>query len=213
MAGRVFLLRPIYDAINKIQKEVESRGGSLAISSVSKVVRRLEEDLIVGRTKGEIRLLQPDKLLDRIAGEYQKQASRRTYTGRTNDGVKHLVSKFLALAQRSGIRMALTGSSSVSHYAVMAREEMVSIYCTDIASLMNSPQDKGFLQETDRFANVELLETTDDLLYFDTREDRGIPWASPIQTYVELMAGDKRDRETAAQVRKTVLQQAAISRA
>ena len=59
------------------------------------------------------------------------------------------------------------------------------------------------LEETSRFANIELLETDENFVYFDARDDLV---ASPVQTYLELMQGDKRERETAEQLRKTILQ-------
>jgi len=58
---------------------------------------------------------------------------------------------------------------------------------------------------TDRFPNVELIETDDETVYFDAREDTEFWWVSPVQVYLELMAGDKRDRETAEQVSSFIL--------
>ena len=59
------------------------------------------------------------------------------------------------------------------------------------------------LEETSRFANIELLETDENFVYFDARDDLV---ASPVQTYLELMQGGKREQETAEQLRKTMLQ-------
>jgi hypothetical protein len=56
---------------------------------------------------------------------------------------------------------------------------------------------------------VVLEETRDDTVYFDVRRENGAIRASPIQTYLELMAGDKRDRETAVQVADEILTSAA----
>jgi hypothetical protein len=82
----------------------------------------------------------------------------------------------------------------------MAREPVARFYCTQIAPLLNvlGPN----LTETTRFPDIELLETTDPTAYFDVRDELT---ASPIQCFLELQAGDKRDRETAAQVRRLIL--------
>ena len=61
-------------------------------------------------------------------------------------------------------------------------------------------------EETERFANVQLMETGDNTAYFDIRRESKILSASPIQTYLELMSGDKRDRETAEQVAENILE-------
>jgi hypothetical protein len=59
--------------------------------------------------------------------------------------------------------------------------------------------------QTDRFPNLELLETEDETVYFDARQKGDVWWASPVQVYLELMAGDKRDQETAEQVKSCIL--------
>ena len=80
-------------------------------------------------------------------------------------------------------------------------EEVLSLYCT------NAGQWKTLLggRETDRFPNVELIETSEQALYFDPREEAGFPWASPVQTWLELTQGDKPDTETAEQVRDYIV--------
>jgi hypothetical protein len=49
------------------------------------------------------------------------------------------------------------------------------------------------------------METEDETVYFDARKEGNFWWASPVQVYLELMAGDKRDRETAEQVKSFLL--------
>ena len=60
-----------------------------------------------------------------------------------------------------------------------AREPVRSFYCSDIASVTGWLG--GVLRETSRFANVQLQETQDRLVYFDQREQL---IASPIQVYL-----------------------------
>ena len=71
LVARVFLWRPTYDAVGEIREEIERRGGAVALSTVSKALARLEDELIVGRQSGKIRLLQPDKLLQRLVENYR----------------------------------------------------------------------------------------------------------------------------------------------
>jgi len=97
------------------------------------------------------------------------------------------------------MRVVLTGASSIESYAVMAREPMQSFYCTDINKAVASLG--GDVRETDRFANVTLLETQDDFVYFDRRPGMV---ASPIQCYLELVNGEPREQETADQVRGVI---------
>jgi len=58
---------------------------------------------------------------------------------------------------------------------------------------------------TSRFVNLEIRATEDPLVFFDVRIKDGLPCASPVQVYIEYAAGDKRDQETAVQVRERLL--------
>jgi hypothetical protein len=103
-------------------------------------------------------------------------------------------------ARKTGNQVSLTGASSVGAYAVMARDDVQEYYCTDAAGAARSLEDR--FQPAERFATVRFLETRDEEVYFDRREDLT---ASPVETFLELSSGDKRDQETADQVRRAVL--------
>jgi hypothetical protein len=124
----------------------------------------------------------------------------RTFSGKYELPPEALRERLAKAESEGGSRIILTGASSVDAYAVMAREPVQSFYCTDIEKVMTSLD--GDLRETERFANVTFQETRDDFVYFDRRP--GL-LASPIQTYLELAKGDKREQETAEQVRRVVL--------
>ena len=74
---------------------------------------------------------------------------------------------------------------------------MISVYCPRLEMLLERLSGS----RSDRFPNLELLETEDETVYFDARQGGNFWWASPVQVYLELMAGDKRDRETAEPVK------------
>lgn len=205
LAARVFLLRPRYEAVGEILDEIRSRGGELALSTVSKVLARLEEDLIVSRDPGRIRLVQPRKLLAALVQQYEPPKVTKRVSAKTTLDITAFTERINESAQRHGLRIVPTGISSISAYAVMARRGTTSFYCTDILSLKEDQELGPSFEETERFANVHIEETRDETVYFDIRRDNGALRASPIQTYLELMSGDKRDREVAAQVADGVL--------
>jgi hypothetical protein len=82
----------------------------------------------------------------------------------------------------------------------MAREGLEEFYCSDVADALQALGDR--FQPTERFATVSLLETRDDEVYFDRRDDL---LSSPVQTFLELSRGDKRDQETAGDVRRVIM--------
>jgi hypothetical protein len=204
VVARLFLTRPDFDSVQEALGELTRRGGGVTLATVSKVCKRLEEDLIVERKRGgvtSLRLVQPEKLLDQLAANYVAPRVTTRVAGKLGGTTP---SEFRAVlrnwAGKPGNRMALAGSSSVSAYAVMARDGAEEFYCSDVTGLLRALGDR--FQPAERFSTVALLETGDEEVYFDRREDLT---ASPVQTFLELSRGDKRDQETAAQVRRVVM--------
>lgn len=203
LVPRVFLARPTYSEVNEVKREIEARGGKIAISTISKALATLDEDLIIKRAGGFTSLLQAETLLDKLAASYMPPRVTRRLVGRWEGGPEDLLSEFFDKAGRAGLRAILSGVSSVGRYAVMAREKKVQVYCNNIEATVRAAGTA--IKETPRFPNVELIETNADFVYFDARPEAGIRYSCPVQTFLELMAGDKRDRETAEQVKQGIL--------
>jgi len=204
---RVFLLKPQYNSITEVMGEIESRGGTITQATISKVCASLDQDLVIERAKGQLprtrslRLIQPEKLLDLLTENYAPPLINQRFAAKTTLTPDQFYRQIVEWGTEAAEKATLTGSSSAGQYAVMAREPIQSLYCSDLGSLVKrlGPD----LEETSRFPNIELLETDDDFVYFDARDDLA---ASPVQTYLELMQGDKREQETAEQLRKAILQ-------
>ncbi len=207
MVGRVFLARSSYPSVQVICEEVNRRNmlvnqrGSkpMSLSTVSKSLKTLENDLIIERNNA-IHLLQADKLLEKLRESYSPVVSKKKVRIKLKEENELITQTLWRISQKAGLPLVATGSSSVTQYAVMQRGGMLSVYCPrieEVAEVMPGSQ-------SDRFPNLELIETEDETVFFDAREQQNFWWASPVQVYLELMAGDKRDRETAEQVKTYV---------
>lgn len=204
VVARAFLARPTFESVNSIKAFIQMNGGhaaAISLSTVSKVLKVLEEDLIVSREKGAIRLIQPEKLLDNLTANFIRPSIRRFMVGKSPHETEDLMRLLSESSLRHQVWLVGTGVGSVSQYAVMARENSLSVYCTDQYRLLTGVEFK----ETSRFPNLEIIETQDKTVYFDTQRYRGFEWASPVQTYLELTAGDQRERDTAGQVKEVIL--------
>ena len=208
MVGRVFLARPSYPTVRDVLEEINQRNPlvkdgekkPMSFATVSKALKTLEEDLIIDR-ENTIRLLQPEKLLQKLTENRLSPNTQRRV--RLNVSEKNeTVTEFLRKVSKD-LRLPLmcTGTSSVERYAVMQRGDLLSVYCPRLDTLLEKIKGSA----TDRFPNLEILETGDETVYFDRQYDGEFWWASPVQVYLELMAGDKRDQETAEQVRTFIL--------
>jgi hypothetical protein len=206
VVARLFLVVPAFDSVNDAREEITRRGGTATLGTVSKVCEALDADLILERTREsgaknrKLRLLQGDKLLDRLAENYTPPTTGAVFVGRYAKATEELVGVMAAWQKETGGQVVRTGAGSVDAYAVMAREPIDTFYCTDVPGLVSRLG--ADVRAGERFANLRLLQTRDELPYFDARSAL---LASPIQTYLELAAGDKRDRETADQVRRLIL--------
>jgi len=204
LVARAFLVKPTYSAVKEILELIKSRQGSITFSTISKALKVLEEDLVINRNADEIRLVQPDKLLEQLVEYYVSPRVRERFAGRCDLPIRQIVEKLRSAAKSYGARLALTGSGSADKYAVMAREPILSMYCSEPPSIL-IPESKLEVETTDRFANLELFETNDELVYFDVRDQERVPYSSPVQAYLELMRGDKRQREVAGQLKQQIL--------
>lgn len=208
MVGRVFLLRSRYETVQEVWDEVNRRNptmeGSdmkaLSLSTVSKALKTLEDDLIIAREE-TIRLLQPDELLRKLGENYTPPNIRGRVRLKVPEGIVPIRELLGKEAQALATPLVATGTSSVRQYATMQRGDLLSVYCPRLDKLL----ERLSWSKSDRFPNLELLETEDETVYFDRRQEGDFSWASPVQVYLELMAGDKRDQETAQQVKSYIM--------
>ncbi len=208
MVSRVFFHCSAYDSVQEICAEINRRNPlvnrwskkAMSLSTVSKALKTLEEDLIVLR-KNTIKLMQPDILLEKLAQNYDKPAVKRRIRMKVSENEETLPGLLLKISQDLDLPLVATGMSSITQYAVMQSGDLLSVYCPRLEGLLELlPGD-----QSNRFPNLELLETEDETIYFDARQQGGFCWTSPVQVYLELMSGDKRDQEAAEQVKSLLM--------
>lgn len=210
MVGRLLLVKPRFNRVMDIMEEINARNAlgkwtrqPMALSTVSKALKALEEDMIVSRDGSSTRLLQAAKLLDKLAENYVRPKVSHVTNWKLpmpSSGVLSL-NEVLGEAFKRDIPAVLTGVSSVSLYAVMQAGQTPSLYCPDPEALLAKMPGA----RTERFPTFTVIQTEEASLYFDARREKDMVFASPVQTYLELMAGDKRDQETAQQLKESIL--------
>ena len=206
LVGRVFLVRPVFSSVNEIVEEIRSRSGSITQPTVSKALKQLEADVTVWRGKEGIKLLQADKLLERLMQNWKAPGRLDTISGKLSASGEEIVRVISSAATKAEAEIVMTGSCSVGAYATMAREDLFEFYCdVDPTKIIYALGKKVDLSS--RFPNFRLIRTSDPLVYFDKRLEEQKLFASPVQCYLELMQGDKREKETGLQVKKFILKE------
>lgn len=196
--ARVFLLKPEYESVGEVVDEVSSRGSSASFSTVSKVLKSLEEYLIISKNQG-VRLIDGKRLLNSLTENYNPPQISRRVIGKVSD-----VSVALEIIrQTAGKKKIRYARNEPSKFTVMpsADGSPVKIYTDSINKLLSEIK----FNETDRFPNIELIETEDPNVYFDLREDNGFYRTSPVEVYLELMGGGKREKESAENMKDGLL--------
>jgi hypothetical protein len=218
LVARAFLCRETFRSLADIEGEIKKRGGSVVLSTISKALKRMTEDLIIDRADDGFRLRQPEKLLQKLNASYSPPKVGKIVTlkvkkvpvvseGRqlTADGLKSVAKLTLDRLFLRKDLMTLAGVSSIENYAVMGRQEWPVLYTPNAGELLRIWGEN--VEQTSRFVDLELRETDDPTVYFDVRMKENLPYASPIQVFLECSAGDKREQETALQVKNLILRE------
>ncbi len=202
LVPRALLLHSRYSRVSDIQVEIQTRGGNLTLGTVSKVLKVMDEQLLIHKDKGSVCVLQPEEIIDRLVKEFRKPAIEESIRGKIGiDKLAELIDKLQSFGWKD--RYALLWFGNLSPYALMGRENELLLYAEtrEIVDVLE-------VDTNTRFPNVDIKITKDPLIYFDTRAWMyGTIFVSPIQTYLTLMAGDKRDQETALQVKEYILKE------
>lgn len=199
LVARVFFSNPEYENVGEVLEEITKRGGRTTFSTVSKVLKSLEEELIIGRG-ARIRLLDAKKLLNEFRKIYRRpQKDARRIIGKVGD-VSSALKKMSKNAETKNVKYV---RDDPAKYAVMPSSgaSTVRIYTESVSELLSGVD----FTETLRFPNIELIETIDPTVYFDRRSMDGFYWSSPLKTYLELASEGKREQEAANQMIRRLL--------
>lgn len=163
---------------------------------MSKVLKGLEEELMIEKGEKGIALLQPGKLLLRLQEEYRPPKVTARMRLKLPDSADGIVDAMRAALPESA-RWAFSGESSAQQYAVTTRPGEFAVYASGFGDLAR--------YEENRFPNITVLKTQDSFPFFGRSMQAGFPWSSELQCYLELSRLDKRERELADAVREAIL--------
>jgi len=205
MIPQALLLQPSFGRVKDLVEFINFRGGNVTFATVSKAIKQLEEDLVIARQARSVRQIQPEKILGALVANYRSPKITNTWLGRCDPAdPAEIAIPLQNAAAGQGKRIVLTGAASANQYCAFGGERIVSIYTdASIASLLNAAG--GQYEEGKRFANLEIVQTFSDWVYFDPRDKDGLKYASPIQAYIELANGDPRQQQAADEIRRQIL--------
>lgn len=183
-----------HETVTGIHRGIRELDGQVSLSTVSKVLSTLNEMLII--EKGDcIQVLQPEKLLRRLCEQYRRPSTTESIPLNLPRPQKE---KEAVLTELLGdTRWVWSGATSAERYATTTPAQENEAYTRTLpldSSRFDAYRDK-------RFYNCMLHESKEDFVYFGHNGH----WASEVQTYLDLMQGDKREREIAQDLEARIL--------
>ena len=148
--------------------------------------------------RNSVRVIQPQRLLDGLLEAYQPPKPQATWMGKVTLPAGDLLARLQEIAGDGGL--VRTGVASAVEYAAWAGEPLIACYCRSTPTTLLARLG-GDAKETLAFANLRLIQTDDQLIYFDARPNLA---ASPIQAWLEMASGDKRQKEVADQICRAI---------
>lgn len=202
MVARMLLQRPRWESLTELAAVIPAAGAELSLPQASKAVQAMEEDLIVSKSAGAITLREPLRLLDKLGREWQKQSVRVRQALRLSAGTDWAG----VLSSNPELQWALTGESSVTRYAMFSQGGPRRIAVSSLALAMTLLG--GTPEPVPNFADVELMETDEPGFFFcNETDEKGVRWASRLQTWLELQSGDARQQAAARDLRDQIFKE------
>lgn len=183
-----------HETVSGIHDRIRGLGGRVSLSTVSKVLSTLNDEMILEKGS-QIRVLQPERLMERLRQEYRSPSSIETVPLRLPDARSE--KEEILDTVLNGELWVWGGEAAAARYTTTTPSQEDKVYTREL------PLHESRLEEfrDKRFYNCILYVSQDDFLYFG-HEDH---WVSAIQTYLELMQGDKREREIARDLEDQIL--------
>ena len=196
---RVWTITGIEDELKREsqrQKKREYRF-DVSLSSISKTVRSLEEQLLVRRERKEIVVLEPRQLLFQWADVYSKQfkrLSREAKTFRNPFGFALKTSLEGFRSRYTASDFVVSGTSGASLVAPFADMDRIDIYV-----LPGSEIERQSDPETEKAVGPDfwVAPSVDRGVFMYSRTIDGVPVASTVQLYLDCYARGGRDRKQA----------------
>ncbi len=178
------------------QKDLSTVTG-LDDGRISKIVRRLDDDLLLERQGLELRPANPDLLLDAWADAYRFDR-HDIVLGHASGGGIELARTLSERLTSLGISHALTGLPAAWLLDRFASFRLTTIY------VEGDPRDAAErleLRPSPRGANVQLVGPDDPGVVAGRQEIDGVPVVAAAQAYLDLLTLPERAREAAQHLR------------
>lgn len=180
-----------------LQKDLVAATG-LDDGSVSRIVRRLDDELLLEHRERELRPHDPDLLLDAWAEDYRFGGHDIVQGHLTGSGID-LARTVAERLGSAGIRHAFTGLPAAWVIDQFARFRLVTVY---VDGDPRDAADRIGARRAASGANLQLIGPNDMGVFSGEREHGGINCAATVQVYLDLLQLPERAADAARYLRE-----------
>ncbi len=209
LVSRALLLKPKgFSTLYEIVDFINNRNAKVTLSTVSKVLKSLEEELLVDRSKSLISVADPEKLLERLAEGYKnsmEQKKRNTYRF-VIEGIERL-----SYSNPNAIRTASEDYLACGFYAAqikgLAVTDKITIFVKDIEQFRRkAAEELVSITADEEFGNSIITETSDPGVWFNPDWQAWNAIVNDVELYLEMMVDTPRGPKIAEQLKQRILQ-------
>ena len=211
LVSRALLLQPEgFESLTKITDFITQRSGkTIMLSTVSKVLKKLEDELLINRSMSLITAANPEKLLERLAEGYKNSTERK----RRNpykfviEGIEQLSDGMTALSKDY-----IACGFYAAQIKGMAVTDQKAIFVKDIEQFRRKAEIKLVSVIPDaEYGNFIITETNDPGVWFNADWRITDSVVDDIELYLEMMVDTPRGPKIAEQLKRRILQKADIN--
>ncbi len=204
LVSRALLLKPEgFSSLYELADFINSRNASITVPTISKVLKALEDELLVTKKKNLIAVDDPEKLLDRLAKGYADSTKRQEIKSYrfAVDSVQKLFSSFF---QRQ-LEYAACGFYAAKLKGLTATEQ-ITLFVKFIDEARKAFEFSAIDIKPDaEFGQLTLIETKEPSVWFNVQKKPLENIIDDIELYLEMMVATPRGPEIAEQLKREIL--------
>jgi uncharacterized protein (DUF1499 family) len=206
LVSRALLLKKepfktLYEIVNFINE----RNGNITLATVSKVIRSLEEDLLVTKTDAGITIPNREKLLEKLTEGYEtyiKRNESKIYKYAINE----ISALFMFLDEREvdyapcGFYAAkLKGLATTDRYSIFIRS------IDEVRKPFGWCSPENIIKPDAEFGQLDLIETKNPCVWFNLQGSKFSKVVDDIELYLEMMIDTPRGPKVAEMLKERIL--------
>ncbi len=204
LVSRALLLKPAgFSSLYEMVDFINNRNAKITLSTVSKVLKVLDEDLLINKGESLISVADPDKLLERLAQGYQNSTERKR-----RNSYRFVIENIQQLSP--GLVGDCKDYLACGFYAAqikgLAVTDKMTIFVKDIEQFRRKAEEKLVsIIADEEFGNVIITETNDPGVWFNPKWRLIDSVVDDIELYLEMIADTPRGPKIAEQLKRRIL--------